>query len=345
MINAFYQDDIINHLAALFSYGLNNGYSCKAIEERISASKFINELENNKYEVESKIEKVVESTYGISLNNAQAEISFKGLFIAMSYFNLFLYFNKSFEYIFLYWPLSNFLHKYDIYHEMDISNLRSDFIRKINKKTLLNALSRDRHLKLIEISKLTGININTVNRYCRSDKHLYEASYKNIYKLSILFGVKVNIFAEKLFVYLDQSVYLFDGFNKDYRNYLGLYFVSYFDKRFDELDFRYDRINNIFIANNNTKIIVISASMDNIDIAKLNQTIDKNTFVVIFPYGYIYDESQFKSFENIDALDVFVLTQEYIYFVKKKKKKEITNVVNDSLIIRAKEIATTRCDK
>lgn len=52
MIKVFYQNDIIDRLAAIFTYGLNNGYSYETIEERIISSPFVNNLEKNEYDIE-----------------------------------------------------------------------------------------------------------------------------------------------------------------------------------------------------------------------------------------------------------------------------------------------------
>lgn len=336
MIKTFYQDDIINCLAAIITYGLNNEYSYKAIEERIIASTFICDLENNKYDIEIKIEDILEQTYG-NLTNKNVDISFRGLFFAESYVRLFFSFNKSFEYLFLYWPLSMFSNKYDIYHEMDFSNLKNDFIKATKETTLLRKIANERNLKLVEISKLTGININTIDKYSRDDNRLYGASYENIYKLSALLNVKDTLFIPSLAVYLDSSIYLFDKSNKDYRNYLGFYFAYYYDNRISERDFNYDSSNNYFWSYDDLKIIVICDQLNNITIENINRNCDENTYLVLIPSPFFGNETDFNSLASVKALDVFVLTQEYIYIVKKNIKKEITDTINRSLIIRAKE--------
>lgn len=337
MIKTFYQEDIINRLAAIFTYGLNKDYSYKSIEEHIISSSFINSLENNDYDIESKIERIVEQTFNVSLGGAQADISFKGLFFAESYLKLFLYFNRSFEYIFLYWPLEFFVEKYGIYHEMDFSNLRRDFQKRVDEITLIKKLAQERQIKLVDISKLTGININTIDRYSRDDKYLFLASHDNIYKLSKLFDVKENLFISNLAVYLDQSVYLFDKSNKEYRSFLGLYFANYFDNRINEFDFKYDETNNRFIAENGIKLIVVADSLNNLTLSKVNELADKNTYLVLIPSGFFGDCSHFDYLIESQTLEVFVLTQEYVYMVKRRSQKEITDTVNRSLIIRAKE--------
>ena len=111
MIKAFYQNDIITRLAAIITFGLNEGYSYKSIEEHFVSSPFVYDLENNEYYIESKIEDVVEITYKIKLHKP-ADISYKGLFFAESYFKLFLCLNRSFQYVFLYLPISLMVEKY-----------------------------------------------------------------------------------------------------------------------------------------------------------------------------------------------------------------------------------------
>lgn len=54
MIKVFYQNDIIDRLAAIFTYGLNNGYSYETIEERIISSPFVNNLEKTSMTLNQK---------------------------------------------------------------------------------------------------------------------------------------------------------------------------------------------------------------------------------------------------------------------------------------------------
>lgn len=279
MIRTFYQNEIINRLAAIITYGLNEGYSFTSIEEHITSSSFINELENNKYNIELKIENIVSTTYDTSLIE-QVEISFKGLFLAESYFKLFINFNKSFEYIFLYWPLEYFIERYDIYHEMDFSNLKRDFIKQINETPLIKKIAKKRQIKLVEISKLTGISENTIDKLSRNDEAIYMTSFNNIYKLSKLFEVKENLFIKNLGVYLDSSIYLFDKTNDDFRNYLGLYYANYFDKRINENNFKYNKTENCFVSNNDIKLIAITKNIGDADINKINKIADSKTCLV-----------------------------------------------------------------
>ncbi len=336
MIKAFYQEDIINRLGAIFTYGLNKSYSFKAIEEKVVATYFIDRLENNEYDIESKIEEIVEETFNTKLNET-VDISFKGLFIAESYFKLFLFFNRSFEYLFLYWPLEEFVNKYSLYHEMDFSNLRKDFDLKRQQTSLLKKLCLERNIKLSEISKLTGLNINTLKRYNESDKYLNAASYEAIHRLSSLFKVKENIFSANLNVYLDQSIYLSDKSNDDYRNYLGLYYANYFDSRINEKEATYDKKNNCFIFKDATKLKVMVEDPNNLKLSSTSSMAGKDTYLVIIRSS-LYDEKMgFEYLKDINAMEVMIITQENVYLLKKGQKKEITDTINRSLIVRAKQ--------
>lgn len=336
MIKVFYQNDIIDRLAAIFTYGLNNGYSYETIEERIISSPFVNNLEKNEYDIESKIDKVVESTFGKLVS--PIDISFRGLFLGESYFRLFLYFNKSFEYLFLYWPLSNFVEEYNIYHEMDFSNLRRDFLLQTKETTLLRKLASKKQLKLVEISKLTGININTIDKYSRDDKYLYGASYNNIYKLSSLLKVKENIFLPSLEVYLDKTVFLDRESNNDYKNYLGLFFASCYDKRIGQSDFSYEKEEDCFKSKNGLKVVVISDLLSNLTVEHLNKLSSPDTYLILIPFGLLNQKTNFSYLKEVNAFDIFVLTPDSVYILKENKEKEVTDTINKSLIIRASGI-------
>lgn len=342
MIKVFYQKDIIERLGAIITYGINEGYSYKAIEEHFISSPFVNELENNEYDIESKIEDIVEDTFKVNLNKP-AEISFKGLFFAESYFRLFISYNRSFEYLFLYWPISMFVEKYDIYHEMDFSSLRSDLNNEITRTTLLRKLSSDKQIKLSEISRLTGINENTIDKYSRLDKYLAGASAEVIYKLAKLFRVKENLFITNLGIYLDQSIYLYDKSNQDYRNYLGFYFANFFDNRINEKDYEYDSLTKLFISkNSNIKIAVIASENSSLKLNVINNNYDESTYLIIFLGALYIDKSNFNYLKDSKCLDIMVITQEFVYVIKKSVKKEITDIVYRSLITRAKEKADNK---
>ena len=143
-------------------------------------------------------------------------------------------------------PLSFLAEKYNVYHEMDYSAVIDDFKKEVSRTTLFKKICFKKGLKYTEISSLTGISVNTLEKYSRDDKFLFSTSYEKIYKLCNLFRVKENIFVSSLAVYMDESAYHFDKSDIKYRSYLGLYFANYFDSRVNSEKFVYDDGNKFF---------------------------------------------------------------------------------------------------
>lgn len=333
MIKAFYKDDIVKHLAAVITYGLEKKYSFSAIENLIVSSDFVNKLENNEYDIDSKSSDIIKQTYKLE-NLVDFDISFKGLFLAESYTKLFFDLNKSFEYLFLYLPLEHLVDTYDVYHEMGFSNLKVDFLSIVKEEPLLRKLSKSKNIKLSEITRLTGISENSIKYYAASDSNLYGASFDVLYTLSNLFNVKINMFIKSLAIYLDNSVYLFDKSNDDYRNYLGFYFALFYDLSLQENNFIY--LNKSFILKNNeVNIHVASLKSNELDLKSIDAKYNKDDYLVIFMNGF-ESLSNYSFLNKTHLKEIMVITQENIYLVKKNQIKEITDTINRSLIIRAK---------
>ena len=66
---------------------------------------------------------------------------------------------------------------------------------------------------------------------------------------------------------------------------------------------------------------------------------DENTYVVMFRGVFFDKENHLSASKDERCLDVMVVTQEYIYILNKNIIKEITDTINRSLIIRAKEMS------
>ena len=337
MIRILDEEQIIETFASILTYGLNKGLSSSLIEEHILKSQFINDLEDNKFDNKLKDKVILESIY--KENIIEVDISFLSLFIAESYIRLFFDLNKSFAYLFLYWPLDQFIFKFDIYHEMDYSSLKIDFMERVHNTSLLKALIKSRHLKLNDVGKLTSININTLDKYMRSDKYLYAASYANIYKLAKLFNVKENIFIESLDVYYDDSSFSYDDEHNEFISKLGFYFASYFDKRVDNFSFTYQKEKNIFIDFKNGYKLIVKSLNDKIDY--LGDLVDDRTYLVLFlKENVAFNDDDIK--EQLNALNAYeiMLISKETYLLKKETVKKSDSSIYDMLYIKAKEDKT-----
>lgn len=328
MIKSFYQKDIIKRLAAVLTFGINERYSYLSVQERLIASNFINQLEDGEYDINLTCEDVINDVFHLKIDRL-SDISYRGLFLAECYFRLFLTLNRSFAYIFMYWPLSTFVEKYNIYHEMDFSSMLEDFKKEVVSTTLMKKICEIYHVKYTAISALTGISLTTIVKYSRNDIYLYSASYKNIYKLARLFKVKENFFCDNLGVYLDDSSSLSIKNDKDYWNYLGFYIINYYDSRIHENEFIYH--NHKFASITDDIEIEVMLQTDKLSLKNINS----KTYLVWFIPNLKHIDYQY--FKQCPAYEVMLITPEKIMMVKRNIIRDVLGSVNRLLVSRAKD--------
>ena len=331
---------IINKLAALFSYGINNRYSYTSIEEYIVSSSFINELENCRF-ASLEIEILCREVYHLENEVFPINVDIESRFCAEVYIYLFFKMQKSFKYLFLYMPLSDLINNYEALHTADYSKVEAIIKERIKNEKLLSRLANKRKIKLTELSSLTGININTIKKYAYSDEALYSASIENIALLSLALNVKENIFFKSLYVFIDNGAFHFDKTDKKYRNYLGILFASYYDSRITFSDFHYNEKSDVFVSNKDKTIIKVFADdIRNINLEKNINSSSGDTIFVFFDYSRpYYDVSQINTSILNKTKDIIIINQEYCYILKKHHTRMITDTINRILIMRAKNYA------
>ncbi len=147
---------------------------------------------------------VEEGYHSIVGNNIAKDDSFgiynDAYWCGYCYFELFLMLRKPFSYLFLKLPLEKMLDLYNVYHEMDISQLVDYFHDKEKEETILRLLCKRYRCSINKLSKATGISVNTLNKYRSSDQSLYNASFQNIYKISVFFKTPISLFVEELHI-------------------------------------------------------------------------------------------------------------------------------------------------
>ena len=115
-----------------------------------------------------------------------------------TYFELFLHIKKSFSYIFLKLPVEKMFDMYDVYHEMDISQVFDYFMEIENKESIIKLLCERHYVSLASLARKTGISINTLKKYATSDENLYNASYQHIFKISSELDEPFSLFARTI---------------------------------------------------------------------------------------------------------------------------------------------------
>lgn len=195
--------DVRDTFARYFVIAIHNKMHPAAFTDYLINSKYVMEIEKGNL-IEISDISVEEGYHSIVGNNIAKDDSFgiynDAYWCGYCYFELFLMLRKPFSYLFLKLPLAEMLDLYNVYHEMDISQLVDYFHDKEKEETILRLLCKRYRCSINKLSKATGISINTLNKYRSSDQSLYNASFQNIYKISTFFKTPISLFVEELHI-------------------------------------------------------------------------------------------------------------------------------------------------
>ena len=206
MINEFDRDKTIDYVSRVLVLALAAKIHLSVVTEILGSSLLCEEIEKDDY---TKI--ITETPYEIfrelyaSHNYYIAEVrdnSFMNYndayWCGYIYVNLFYKYRKPFLYIFLTLPLDKLLDMYNVYHEMDISAVFEVFEELSKETTLLDRMLKYRKMSAAELARVTGISINTIKYYRKSDDNLYKGSFSNIKRISDALRFNDRVFIEKV---------------------------------------------------------------------------------------------------------------------------------------------------
>ncbi len=342
---------ITRRLYYLIEYGVRNNYSLGSIEEFVALSDMFKQLENgeeNFLNIRNSAEEI-EETYRVDSIDFLSEEKTDLYWVSQTYIYLFFKYRKPISYIFLYLPIEDLLKMYRIFHELDISYVYENFDKRVEATSLLKMLINKRDLSINKLSQLTGISESTLIFYSKKDSSLYNASNHNIYRLSIALRVNSNIFYEHIMNYTESSNYNINKSNPKYRNYLGLYYVSYFFKEIAEKNFKYDKDEDVFKSEDSLLKVLwtdnfLTVDNDVVELEKKysNYMKDKdiiNLYLVIFEFNSMgLGDIDLTPLQNSGFKKIFVICEDKIFKVNSTiTKKEIPYFVHKNLINRAKE--------
>ena len=202
-MNKYLIYDIKETFCRYFVVAIHNKVNLTAFTDYLASSDYLRNIEKG-YLTDLSDISVEEGYHSIVGNNIAKDDSFgiynDAYWCGYCYFELFLMLRKPFSYLFLKLPLEKMLDLYNVYHEMDISQLVDYFHDKEKEETILRLLCKRYRCSINKLSKATGISVNTLNKYRSSDQSLYNASFQNIYKISVFFKTPISLFVEELHI-------------------------------------------------------------------------------------------------------------------------------------------------
>ena len=127
---------------------------------------------------------------------------------------------------FLLCPLREMVAHFEIYHEMNDSQILQEFLGNERRRPILTLLMRERGLSLADLSKLTGISENTLIHYKRDNANLFKASFTNVERIAkSLAPCSMDFFRERsLFVPVTKPLLNDPEFAKRLRKAICAYY-------------------------------------------------------------------------------------------------------------------------
>ena len=351
--------ELYDYFGRIIRYGIVKGYSSITIEQYISKSEIADDLENYATAAflhTKTIQSVLSDIYQEQIDMSIIEkLDVIDMWVGEAYIRLFFKYQKSFEYIFLYIPLEDMLHRFDVYHEMDWSQLYEYFEENIKKTALLRKLIKTRNVSINKLSVMTGINATTLNYYCLDDNNIYKTNNSNLYLLSFALDVKINIFSIVVHSFSNIDYVGVDKRDPVYLSFLGLLFASYYSLEISNANYVFNKDDNIFLSEESVLKIISTPGKSLVDIDdspneeliyEINQhssTKDKKVNVLVAfefnhiaksakPYIFLIDKCGFDK--------LIIINQQFVILITKNKyeTKEISDRVNAMLIERAKKL-------
>lgn len=213
-------------------FGIESGFPIKTIQKKITCYSEIIDLENGVSDMvfSLKSEKqIVNEILAYDVNyDKKYNLYDKEIWCGDTIVDLVMKYNISFETLFLYYPLSEMMEDFYFFHQMSNYRLFEKFEEKLKTKTILSLLLKDKGITMKECALITGISMNTIMSYCKSNEKLFKANFNHIRTLSIFFKVGINLFSRNVNLTGFDETEVFEKYSaKDIYEKLSLFMISY----------------------------------------------------------------------------------------------------------------------
>ena len=186
-------------LERILSCGVHFKVSEDHLEKMISKSIFFQEVEKSG-DGFAPIIIDVELINSIFVNNKfnlnDVPVYTMCLWASESYMRIQHHTGLTFEAVFLYMPLQDMYSNFNLYHEMDFSQIINLFQKKYSEQTILEILIDRFGYKLNEVSEITQIPYETIRSLKLRRRDFKKTNIEIVYKLASLFKVRVETIAE-----------------------------------------------------------------------------------------------------------------------------------------------------
>lgn len=196
-INHLYE--YVNVLERVLSVGYKEKYATSYLENAISYSSFFQRLEGNTFDNApiSTDTRVIEELFPELKSSLEDEpIYNQCLWAAESYLRIQYATKLTFECIFLYMPISKMYGYFNLYHEMDFSQIVDEFKRLYSMTSVFSLALQKRGISLKQLSDITGISYDTLSSLKSRRRDISKVGVDVVSKLSKALHMRIETISE-----------------------------------------------------------------------------------------------------------------------------------------------------
>ena len=199
-MNSNYLNEYIDLFERVLSVACELKYSFRAVERRISYSSLFRNIENSDHELPLMIldKELISDIYSdqrpIDLNKIP---TYKQCFwVAEAYLRIQGFSKLTFEAIFVYIPIKEMFHYFDIYHEMDFSQIIDEFNRLYASKSVLSIMLDRYEYTIKDVAEKLHVSYETIYSYKHRRRDIKKMEAKPAYELATLLRVRLETLLE-----------------------------------------------------------------------------------------------------------------------------------------------------
>ena len=197
-MNSNYLFEYINLFERVLSAAYQYKYHLPSVEHGIAYSPFFQSIERNDngapiIDEQTLIKQVL---FELDINTMDVKTYNQCLWAAESYIRIQKETGFTFELIFLYLPIKKMYQYFDIYHEMDFSQIIEEFNRLYSEQSILSILVSNYKYSIKEISDISKISYETIYSLKQRKRDVKKANVESIIILSSILHVRVETLSE-----------------------------------------------------------------------------------------------------------------------------------------------------
>ena len=198
-MNSTYLYEYVDSFEKVLSIAYITHYSLDAVERLVSYSSFFQRIEKD-YNGSAPIisnKALSKSLFPeLDINIEDIPVHNQCLWAAEAYLKIQQTCKLTFEAIFLYCPIKKMFAYFDLYHEMDFSQIINEFNNLYEGQSAFSLLLKKFHYSLNYISEQTGLSYNTLYSLKSRRRDIKKMNIESLIAIANVFNVRLETLAE-----------------------------------------------------------------------------------------------------------------------------------------------------